>query len=190
MFTKKVREDGERASRAPPAIQCRPMPLIRSFVMLAALAALASTPPAAAAKPDADRRAVEELTSRFLKAFEDLDMPRFIACFTDTATVFFPTPEPPERFAGRRAIESHFQQVFDAIHKSSGAAGPPYHHLAPEDLLIQVLDSHAAIVSFHLRNAERIARRTLVLAKVDGQWRIAHLHASNVPVETLSPLQR
>lgn len=167
------------------------MPLIRRLVfVLVAFATLAPALSQAAAKPDADRWAVQELTSRFLKAFEDLDMPRFIACFTDTATVFFPTPEPPERFEGRRAIESHFQQVFAAIRKSSGAAGPPFHRLVPEDLLIQILDSHAAIVSFHLRNSERIARRTLVLTKVAGRWRIAHLHASNVAAETLSHLKR
>jgi uncharacterized protein (TIGR02246 family) len=128
----------------------------------------------------ADRQAVQELMSGFLKAFEDLDMPRFIDCFTDRATVFFPTPEPPERFEGKKAIESHFQQVFDAIRKSSGATGPPFHHLVPEDLLIQILNPHAAVVSFHLRNSERIARRTFVLTKEAGRWRIAHLHASNV----------
>jgi uncharacterized protein (TIGR02246 family) len=160
---------------------------IRSLVLaLVALAALTPVPLEAASKPDADRQAVQELTSRFLKAFEDLDMPRFIACFTEDATVFFPTPEPPERFEGRRAIESHFQKVFEAIRKSSGASGPPFHRLVPEDLLIQILDPHAAIVSFHLRNSERIARRTLVLAKVAGRWRIAHLHASNVPVAPTS----
>jgi len=39
----------------------------------------------------------------------------------------------------------------------------------------------AQIVSFTLRNAERIARRTLVFKKVGGDWLIVHLHASNVP---------
>jgi len=39
----------------------------------------------------------------------------------------------------------------------------------------------AAVTSFHLRNDERTARRTIVFKRVDGAWRIAHLHASNVP---------
>jgi len=35
-------------------------------------------------------------------------------------------------------------------------------------------------VTFHLRNAERIARRSLVLERAGGEWKIAHLHASSV----------
>jgi len=41
--------------------------------------------------------------------------------------------------------------------------------------------ANAAIVTFHLRNDERVGRRTIVFRKTDGAWRIAHLHASNVP---------
>jgi hypothetical protein len=41
------------------------------------------------------------------------------------------------------------------------------------------LSGDTAVVSFHLRNSERIARRTLVMKKARGAWLIAHLHASN-----------
>ena len=54
----------------------------------------------------------------------------------------------------------------------------PYHRLAPQNLEVQVLSAESAVVSFHLRNSQRIARRTLVLKKVQGVWLIAHLHAS------------
>ena len=37
-----------------------------------------------------DRAAIETFTRKFLRAFEDLDMQQFIACFADDATVFFP----------------------------------------------------------------------------------------------------
>jgi ketosteroid isomerase-like protein len=128
-----------------------------------------------------DRAAIEVFTGEFLHAFEDLDMKQFIACFADDATVFFPMPEPPERVQGKQAIQQRFEHVFASI-RSTAKSGPPFHHLSPEDLTIQLLPGRTAVVSFQLRNAERIARRTLVLTKTNGQWIIIHLHASNTPV--------
>ena len=134
------------------------------------------------AAPNAPPPGAKQLLSRFLKAFEDLDMASFIACFADDATVFFPTPEPPQRFGGKAAIRDHFEQVFAAIRRGSPATQPPFHRLEPEDLEFQLTGADTVVATFHLRNPERIARRTLVLANVHGTWLIAHLHASNVPV--------
>jgi ketosteroid isomerase-like protein len=128
-----------------------------------------------------DQQEIEQATTHFLTSFENLDMPAFLACFADDATAFFPAPEPPERVTGKAAIRSRFQLVFDAIRKGA-SAGPPYHRLEPQDLQIQSLSAETAVVSFHLRNSERIARRTLVMKKVRGTWLIAHLHASNFSV--------
>jgi ketosteroid isomerase-like protein len=125
-----------------------------------------------------DQQEIEQATAHFLTSFENLDMPAFIACFADDATAFFPAPEPPERAAGKAAIRSRFQQVFEAIRKGA-RGGRPYHRLEPQDLQIQSLSADTAVVSFHLRNNERIARRTLVMKKVGSTWLIAHLHASN-----------
>jgi ketosteroid isomerase-like protein len=125
-----------------------------------------------------DRQEIEQATAHFLGSFENLDMPTFIACFAEDATAFFPAPEPPECVTGKAAIRSRFQQVFDGIRKGA-SGGPPYHRLEPQDLEVQVLSADAAVVTFHLRNSERLARRTLVMKKVQGAWLIAHLHASN-----------
>jgi uncharacterized protein (TIGR02246 family) len=132
-----------------------------------------------------DRAAIEALTRKFLRAFEDLDMKQFIACFSDDASVFFPMPEPPERVDGKQAIRQRFEQVFASI-RSAAKSGPPFHRLTPEYLLTQLTPGHTAVVSFHLRNEERVARRTLVLSKMNGQWLIIHLHASNAPVAARS----
>ncbi len=151
---------------------------IASAIVLAAIAEPAFTKTTSA--PIEERHAVEQLLSRFLRAFENLDMTTFISCFAEDATVFFPLPEPPQRFAGKAAIRAHFQQVFATIRKGSASLRPPYHKLKPEEPLVQLLTPDAAVVSFHLRNSERIARRTLVLQKVGKSWLIVHLHASNV----------
>lgn len=126
------------------------------------------------------RAEVKTTVDRFLRAFENLDWPAFRAAFADDATVFFPTPEPPRRFDGRAAVDAQFERVFEAIRKD--ASGPPYHRLQPEALTIDMLGDSAALVSFELHNAVRIARRTLVLRRIGEEWRIVHLHASNVPV--------
>ena len=156
----------------------------KSRIVVAMVLLTASSPSARAdetASETEDCAAIEAFTGEFLRAFEDLDMKQFIPCFADDATVFFPMPESPERVQGRQAIQQRFEHVFASI-RSTAKSGPPFHHLAPEDLSIQVMPGHTAVVSFHLRNTQRIARRTLVLTKMNGQWLIIHLHASNTPV--------
>lgn len=139
----------------------------------------------ACARPESDartdERTVRDFSVQFLRAFENLDMPSFIACFADDAMVFFPTPYPPLRIEGKAAIQAQFQEVFAAI-RADTASGPPYHTLQPENLVVQVLGADAAVVSFHLRNETRVARRSLVLRKAGADWRIVHLHASNVAI--------
>ncbi|MFC5499818.1 YybH family protein [Caenimonas terrae] len=124
---------------------------------------------------------MEELVATFLAAFENLDMPSFIACFASDATVFFPAPEPPARFDGRAAIQAQFSIVFARI-LGQAPGGPPYHRLVPEELRIEQVSPNMGLATFHLRSAERTARRTLVLCQHSGEWRIQHLHASNVSV--------
>jgi ketosteroid isomerase-like protein len=156
-------------------------------IVLAIALLIAASPLACATEPNesGNRAAIEAFTRRFLRAFENLDMKQFIACFADNATVFFPMPEPPERVQGKQAIQQRFERVFASI-RSTARSGPPFHHLVPEDLSIQLVPGHTAVVSLHLRNEERIGRRTLVLTKMNDQWLIIHLHASNAPVAAKS----
>ena len=149
--------------------------------LLALLLALL-TCSAAAAAPSDDRQEVGKAVTHWLRVFENLDMPAFMDCFTEDATVFqpsfVPAPDMPERVAGQAAVRRSFEQIFAAIRKGA-QGGPPYHRLEPEDLQVQLLGVDSAVVTFHLRNSERIARRTFVMRKVQGTWLIAHLHASN-----------
>lgn len=146
--------------------------------MLGSIGASAMVAGAAAAEPIASVASAETFARNFLRSFENLDMESFIACFAEDASVFFPLPEPPQRFDGRAAIREHFQVVFDAI-RTDAKRGPPYHTLNPANLEAKMLGPAAALVTFQLENRQRIARRTLVL-RFERDWRIAHLHASNV----------
>src|SRR5689334_8797897 len=93
---------------------------------------------AASRQADGERAKVREFIAQFIASFENLDIDAFMACFAAEATVFFPSPEPGQRYAGKAAIHEHFQQVFSGIRNSSRASAPPYHRLDVEDLDIQL----------------------------------------------------
>ena len=134
-----------------------------------------------------DQRAeIDAFLSRFVTAFENLDMSSFIECFREDATVFFPEPYPPGRFDGRSAIERQFRLVFEGI-RAQARSGPPYHRLHPADLNLQMLGPGAAVVTFHLRESGSLARRTLVLSKGRKGWQISHLHASTKVLTPKAP---
>lgn len=141
----------------------------------------AGRPPGSAlgGRARADSAAVADALSRFLTAFENLDWPPFRAAFSDSATVFHPAPEMAERVTGPRGIDSTFRAVFAGV-RAHASGGPPYHRLVPGDLRIQPLSAALVLVTFHLRNAERLARRTVIFRQEDAGWRILHLHASNI----------
>ena len=161
----------------------------KSPIVLVIAILTAVSPLARPLEPDesVDRAAIEAFTRKFLRAFEDLDIQQFIDCFADNATVFFPMPEPPDRVEGKQAIQQRFEHVF-ALIRSTAKSGPPFQHLTPEDLAVRLMPGQTAVVSFHLKNEERIGRRTLVLTNTNGRWLILHLHASNVPVAAKSTI--
>jgi uncharacterized protein (TIGR02246 family) len=128
-------------------------------------------------RPPAD---AERMFFGFVKAFENLDFDKVIGSFAEDATMFFPTPEPPQRFDGREAIREHYKVVFEKIRRSSSSTVPPFQRLEPEQVAWQVVSPDTVVVTFHLRSDQRLARRTLVLSRREGAWVVVHLHASNV----------
>ncbi len=95
--------------------------------------------------------------------------------FTEDATVFFPMNGAPLRANGRGEIAAVFATMF----------GPDYKPWTPkpEDVRVQEF-GEAAIVTFQMVNPNSTSRRTLVLRREAGRWRIAHLHGSNIRKET------
>ena len=120
---------------------------------------------------------VRRTLTRFLTAFENLDWEAFRNCFADDATVYFPSQR-ANRATGRAEIETTFRQVFERIRATK--ISPPYLNLEPLDLDIQVFGD-TAVATFQLHDLpDTIGRRTVVLEKRAGEWKIVHLHASNV----------
>ena len=120
---------------------------------------------------------VRRTLTRFLTAFENLDWEAFRNCFADDATVYFPSQR-ASRATGRAEIDTTFRHVFERIRTTKSS--PPYLNLEPADLDIQVFRD-TAVATFHLYDVPNtIGRRTVVLEKRTGEWKIVHLHASNV----------
>ena len=136
---------------------------------------LSTTSPSRA--PENANEEVRRTLTKFLTAFANLDWEAFRNCFADDATVYFPSQR-ATRATGRAEIETTFRQVFERIRATKSA--PPYLDLEPVDLDIQVFRD-TAIATFHLYDLPNtVGRRTVVLEKRAGEWKIAHLHASNI----------
>lgn len=110
----------------------------------------------------------------FLSALNDAD-PKIVNLFTDDATVFFPMNDKPLRATGRAEIESAFTGLFAQMANAKGKGMPP-----PEKLRIDMLGDDAAVVTFQTTNPHVTSRRTFVLRRADGVWKIVHLHGSNI----------
>lgn len=122
---------------------------------------------------------------KFLRAFENGDFETMEASMTNDAYIFpraimsNDLTKPIDNVNYRRinGLDPQMKQVINGI-RESGVL-PPFMQLEPEDLKITILND-AAIVTFHLDNGKSLSRRTIVLAKNDGGWKIVHIHASNV----------
>lgn len=138
----------------------------------------ASVTAACATMPAADAR---ETLLAFLHAFENCDLPQMEAAFAPDATHFdraLPTASGDLGVYRRgQGMPPGMRHLAETLPQTQ--AGPPYHHVAPEDLLVQG-DRDVAVCSFHLPSADSLGRRTVVLQRRGGAWKIIHIHASNV----------
>jgi len=119
------------------------------------------------------------LVERLVAAFNHLDVDEMKALFAEDATAYLPLADNATRVQGREAILSALTPMFVAERKRH--VGPEYLHLQPRDLAIQLLGA-TAVATFDVGTSEVHSRRTLVLIRRDGSWRILHLHASNLRV--------
>lgn len=128
----------------------------------------------------AENTEVQAFLGKFIHSFENLDWPAFRNCFSDSATVFHPAPPNRKRTDSREQFEKAWLGVFDRIKKESGKSSAPYMELKPADLQIENLSAGVALVTFHLPGPKVLGRRTLVLKKFGDEWKIVHIHASNL----------
>lgn len=138
------------------------------------------TPPAVPSRLAAADDSPEQATRAFLRAFDRLEWDQFRSYFADDMTMFFPFAQTPSRVDGREAIEKVFDAFFRAKRQQLADAGLPMTQgLNPRDMKVQLAGTEAAVVTFHLGADTSPSRRSLVLLRTAGKWKIIHWHASN-----------
>ena len=136
------------------------------LVVVLAAACVSSRPPDPAA-----------VAGELVAAFNHLDTAAVSALLTEDATAFLPTPDHAAIVRGRPAIVAALAPLFDAERQRH--PGPEYLHLVAKDISARTFGD-AAVVTFDVGSGELHSRRTLVLVRKGGRWKIEHLHASNV----------
>lgn len=131
-----------------------------------------------------DAAMAEAALMAFLQHFAACDLPAMEAAFASDATSFDVVNAgtggaAPARDSIMRApgMPEAMRRIALALPKER--PGPPYHR--PDlinDLMVQV-EGDIALCTFHFDNPERLGRRTIVLVRRAGEWRILHIHASN-----------
>jgi uncharacterized protein (TIGR02246 family) len=108
----------------------------------------------------------------FMEALNALDVKGMAKFFADDVTAFVPSAQ-PERAEGKPAVVEIFRRYVETTRATTSRT-----NLVPEDLLVDVR-GRTAVVSFHVRSADAVARRTFVFHEQDGRWLITHFHASS-----------
>jgi len=124
-----------------------------------------------------DSITVMKSVNNFVTAFNNFNWAAFRESFTDDATVFYPYWSQAKRIQGRQEIEKAWLNIFPEFVNINNSRKL---QISPKDIHLQLYQQNA-IVSFHLGDGvNSLSRRTLLMIKEKGSWKIAHLHASSV----------
>ena len=147
----------------------------RTAVLVASLTSMAIVTVAIHAERQSTQE-IERVVTEFLTAFSNRDFARFVPFFSEDATMFFPpsAAAPTGRVRGRNEIEQTFRTVFAKYPPRAPGSVTP---IRPLDLLVEEFGD-VSVVTFHLGSETARQRRTLVLRRLGGDWKIVHLHGS------------
>ena len=115
---------------------------------------------------------VRETLDGFFRAVEARDLDRIAPYFEEDAQMFSPLGTYPARLDGRAAIMEQFKAISEALKQM-----PTPIRIDPQELVVRELGD-IVLVTFHLKLPGPLHRRSFILRKRDGRWRIAHIHAS------------
>jgi ketosteroid isomerase-like protein len=110
-----------------------------------------------------------------MSALNAPDLEAMSRFFAADVTAFVPTAQ-ADRVEGKEALVAIFRAFVARTRPST-----PRLNLVPEDMEV-VGDEALAVVSFNIRDAGAgvTRRRTFVWTHQGGQWRIRHMHASDL----------
>lgn len=115
---------------------------------------------------------VRETLDGFFRSVESRDLDRITPYFEEDAQMFSPLGTYPARLDGRAAIMEQFKAISEALKQM-----PTPIRIDPQEMVVREFGD-IALATFHLKLAGPLHRRSFILRKRDGRWRIAHIHAS------------
>ena len=115
---------------------------------------------------------IRETLDGFFRAVESRDLDRIAPYFEEDAQMFSPLGTYPARLDGRAAIMEQFKAISEALKQM-----PTPIRIDPQEMVVREFGD-IALVTFHLKLPGPLHRRSFILHKRDGRWRIAHIHAS------------
>ena len=115
---------------------------------------------------------MRETLDGFFRAVESRDLDRITPYFEEDAQMFSPLGTYPARLDGRAAIIEQFKAISEALKQM-----PTPIRIDPQEIVVREFGD-IALVTFHLKLPGPLHRRSFILRKRDGRWRIAHIHAS------------
>lgn len=109
----------------------------------------------------------------FTRTVETLDLDKIAEYFEEDAQMFSPLGSYPARLDGRAAIMNQFKAIVE-----TARAMPTPLKIEPIDLNVREFGD-LALVTFHLNLQGPLHRRSFLMRRTGGRWRIAHIHASS-----------
>ena len=153
------------------------MKIVLTAILLLCSGCATLDSPSQKSVPSDSTSEVRAAAEKFLVAFDNLDWDTFNASWAASPSVFFPFSDTPRRITGKAEVERVFAAFFEDIR--ANMPGPPYLNLKPQELQVQTFGD-SALVNFMLIRSNRISRRSLLFVREEAEWKLVHLHASNI----------
>lgn len=126
--------------------------------------------------PDTELRAVVQ---RFLDAIDRADLEALAPLWCEDASMYFPFANSQDLVRGRKDVLARFERMFADL-RARNPGPPPYIRFRTEAFECLALDARHALVYAMLAFANQRGRRTLVFRRDADEWRLLHVHASNM----------
>jgi ketosteroid isomerase-like protein len=119
---------------------------------------------------------IERLARSFVASVSAGDLDRFLSFFAPEASAFLPSEANAAGVVGLPAIRAAVTPFFGSGPTKAPLVAKDLRVESSDDLAVATFDAGRADVGLH-------SRRTLVFRRVGGEWKVIHLHASNLREE-------